>query len=57
VRFEKVLAKDRLLIIAKRELVKQSNRYIIYLPVDLNDVWEEIKRNNKKVRVYIEVVN
>jgi len=44
------------MIILNREIVRQGNkRYIIYLPTDLNDIWEELKRRGRKVRVYIEV--
>jgi len=49
---------DKKLIILNREVVRQGNkRYIIYLPKDLNDMWEELKNRGKKVRVYIEVVD
>jgi len=40
------------MIVLNREIVRQGNkRYIIYLPTDLNDIWEELKRRGKKVRV------
>lgn len=45
-----------LIIIPKRELVKVGNRWIVYLPIDMNDLWEEIKRQGRKVRLYVEVV-
>jgi len=44
-----------LIIVPRRELVRHGDRWIVYLPIDLNDVWEEIKRRGKKVRLYIEV--
>jgi len=47
----------REIVIPKREVVKHGDRYIIYLPKDLNDMWEELKNRGKKVRVYIEVVD
>jgi len=44
------------MIVLNREIVRQGNkRYIIYLPTDLNDIWEELKRRGKKVRVHIEI--
>jgi hypothetical protein len=30
-------------------------RYLVYLPTELNDLWREIYENNKKVKVYIEI--
>ena len=47
----------REILIPKREVVRHGDRFIIYLPKDLNDMWEELKRMGKKVRVYIEVVD
>jgi len=47
----------REIVIPKREVVRHGDRFIIYLPKDLNDMWEELKRMGKKVRVYIEVVD
>lgn len=46
----------REIIITKREVVRMGDRYIIYLPQDQNEVWEEIKRQGKKVRIYVEVI-
>ena len=45
-----------LIIIPKQELVKVGNRWIVYLPTDINDLWEELKRQGRKVRLYVEVV-
>jgi hypothetical protein len=45
-----------LIFIPRREIVRLGNRWIIYLPVDYNEVWEAIKSQGKKVKVYIEVV-
>ena len=30
---------------------------IIYLPVDMNELWEAIKRKGRKVKVYLIVEN
>lgn len=44
------------IIIPKREVVRLGERWIIYLPQDYTEVWEELKRQGKKVRIYIEVI-
>jgi len=46
-----------LVVITNREIVKMGkDRFIIYLPKDYNELWEEIKKQKKKLRIYIEVV-
>ena len=45
------------IIIAKREVVRLGERWIIYLPQDYAEIWEELKKQGKKVRVYIEVID
>lgn len=47
----------REIFIPKREVVKLGNRWVIYLPVDMNDLWRTIKEQGKKIRVYIEVMD
>jgi len=44
------------IIVGEREIVRMGKRWIVYLPIELNDVWETIKRQGRKVRVYIEVL-
>jgi len=46
-----------LIILPKRELVKMGERWIIYLSKEYAELWEELKRQGKKVRVYIEVID
>jgi len=41
--------------VGKRELVRLGKRWIIYLPVDYNDIWEKIKTEGRKVKVYLVV--
>jgi len=53
---DKIKIIPREIIIPRREIVKMGNRYIIYLPVEYNQLWEELKRQGKKVRIYIEVL-
>lgn len=47
----------REIFIPKREIVKLGNRWIIYLPQDYSDLWELLKEQGKKVRVFIEVMD
>ena len=47
----------KVIFVPKRELVRLGNRWIIYLPTDMNELWEEIKKQGKKVKVYIEIVD
>jgi len=54
---DKIKIIPREIIIPRREIVKMGNRYIIYLPVEYNQLWEELKRQGKKIRVYIEVID
>jgi len=35
---------------------KRGGRYVIYLPVAMNKLWEALWRDNVKVIVYLEVV-
>ncbi len=44
------------IIVGEREIVRMGKRWIVYLPIELNDVWETIKRQRRKVRIYIEVL-
>jgi len=46
-----------LIIIPEREVVKLGERWIIYLPQQYAAVWKELKEKNKKVRVYIEILD
>ena len=46
----------KVIFVPKREVVRLGNRWIIYLPMDYNEVWEAIKKQERKVKVYIEVV-
>jgi len=47
----------QVIMLPRKEVVKMGNRYIIYLPVEYNMLWEELKHRGKKVRVYIEVID
>jgi len=38
-------------------VVRLGNRWIIYLPVDMNELWEAIKGEGRKVKVYLIVEN
>ena len=34
----------------------EQERYLVYLPVKLNDLWREIYESGKKVKIYIEII-
>ena len=34
----------------------EQERYLVYLPVELNDLWREIYESGKKVKIYIEII-
>jgi len=46
----------QIIVVPEREVVKLGERWIIYLPQQYAEIWEELKRQRKKVRVYIEVL-
>ncbi len=46
----------RVIIVPRREVVKHGNRWIIYLPSDYNEIWDTIKEQGRKVRIYIEIL-
>ena len=54
---EEIKVIPKVILIPKREVVRHGNRYIIYLPIDYNDLWEKIKKMGVKVRIYVEVLN
>ena len=37
----------------RRHIVRMGDRYIVYLPVNLNSIWEYIHEQGRKVEVYI----
>jgi len=45
------------IMLPRKEVVRMGNRYIIYLPVEYNMLWEELKHRGKKVRVYLEIID
>jgi len=47
----------QVIMLPRKEIVKMGNRYIIYLPVEYNMLWEELKHRGKKVRVYLEIID
>jgi len=46
----------QLIIVPEREIVRMGDRWIIYLPQQYSELWEELKKRRKKVRVYIEII-
>lgn len=47
----------KLIVVPKREIMRMGNRWIMYLPQDYDEIWEELKRQGKKVRIYIEILD
>lgn len=35
----------------------EKERYLIYLPLELNDLWREVYQSGEKIKIYIEVPN
>jgi len=42
---------------AGRRITKSGNRYLLYLPLELNELWEVLHRNKVKLNVIIIVPN
>jgi hypothetical protein len=45
-----------LLYVGERNVVRESERFKVYLPKGLNKLWEELAKGDRRVRVYIKVV-
>lgn len=46
----------RVIPILRRSIIKEKpKRYKIYLPANLNDVWEELHKRKAKVNIYVEI--
>jgi len=41
------------LLVRNRRLIKESERYKLYLPRKYNDVWEKLYRENKKIDILV----
>ena len=51
-----LLKSRKLLPLGSRRISKLDNdRYVVYLPIELNDLWKELNETKVKVRVYIEI--
>jgi hypothetical protein len=33
----------------------EKERYLVYLPLELNDLWREVYESGKKIKIYIEI--
>ncbi|MEM1696008.1 MAG: hypothetical protein QXM12_05080 [Nitrososphaerota archaeon] len=55
---ESIKVLPKVIYVPPREIVKTGkDRWIIYLPRDYNEIWEEIKRRGLKVKLYVEVLS
>jgi hypothetical protein len=43
--------------LAGRRITKSGTRYLLYLPLELNELWEELHKNKAKLNVIIIVPN
>lgn len=51
-----MLTLPKVIYIPEREIVKLGKeRWIIYLPKSHNDLWEEIKKQGLRVKVYVQI--
>jgi hypothetical protein len=50
-----LLSQVRTIPLTKRKLSRAGNRYYIYLPTQLNDIWQELHEKKVEVNVIIEV--
>ncbi len=50
-----LLSQVRTIPLTKRKLSRAGNRYYIYLPTQLNDIWRELHEKKVEVNVIIEV--
>jgi len=41
--------------ITRRRLSRAGNRYFVYLPIDLNDIWRELHEKKVEINVIIEI--
>jgi hypothetical protein len=50
-----LLSQVRTIPLTKRKLSRAGNRYYIYLPTQLNDIWRELHEKKVEVNVIIEI--
>ena len=51
------LLKSRKIVpLMRRKVAKLGEtRYVVYLPTELNELWEELHESRKKVNIYVEI--
>jgi hypothetical protein len=47
--------KIRTIPVMRRKIIKAGNRYFVYLPIDLNDIWHELHEKKTEVNIIIEI--
>ncbi|MHC1627894.1 MAG: hypothetical protein ACXQTI_03575 [Candidatus Nezhaarchaeales archaeon] len=52
----KLMLLKNMIFAGKRKIVAEGNRYKVYLPLALNEIWQEINQKGVKVEVWIRVV-
>jgi len=50
------LKSRRIIPVGSRRISRLGyNRYVIYLPIELNYLWKELNQSKNRVKVYIEI--
>jgi len=47
----------RTIPIAKRKITRSGQRFFIYLPMELNEIWEHLNKNKAEVDIVIIIPN
>jgi hypothetical protein len=50
-----ILRQVKTIPMAGRKITKAGNRYLVYLPVELNAIWRELHEKKVELNVIIEV--
>ena len=51
-----LIQEKNMIYVGKRKVVVEGNRYKIYLPSQLNELWRELSKMNTKVEVFIRII-
>jgi|MonGeyMetagenome_1017769.scaffolds.fasta_scaffold358977_2 hypothetical protein len=52
---DSLLKQVRMVPMAGRKITKAGQRYLIYLPIELNDLWRELHEKKVELNVIIEI--
>ena len=54
---EEFLKNMKIVPAGRRSIVKLGDRYAVYLPMNLNEIWEYLHSKRRRVNVYLIVDN